>query len=337
MLKDKLKEYCDISYKMNKVKNDDLKQELSNILLEFKKEAILKFKEESDIKTFLDNITSFNNYSYNNQILIYLQRPNAKYVTSFKKINEMGYRINKGEEGIKILIPSFLKLIKVIKNGQEELKNYRNLSKEELKKYNDPSDNSVVLHDDILAYFKIGTVFDIDQTNMPIHQIQDELNPILEDNQADDIINIFIKAIYMDGYKVNFRDVKDSTKGYCDHKNKTIVLRNGLNNLMKLKVLVHEYAHAISHNHLENKYKEYQLNRNKYEVEAEGISYVVCKFLGLDTSSYSINYIYNWSKEKDFLEIDKSLEMIVKESSKIIQNYKKMLEKELLYSDEKRL
>lgn len=58
------------------------------------------------------------------------------------------------------------------------------------------------LHDDILAYFKIGTVFDIDQTNMPIHQIQDELNPILEDNQADDIINIFIKAIYMDGYKV---------------------------------------------------------------------------------------------------------------------------------------
>ncbi|MDD4375529.1 MAG: ArdC-like ssDNA-binding domain-containing protein [Clostridia bacterium] len=336
-MQEKLKKYCDISYKMNKIKNDDLKQELSDILIELKKEAISKFKEESDIKNFLDNVINFNGYSYNNQILIYLQSPNTSYVASFKKFNDMGYKINKGEEGIKILVPSFFKLVKVTVNGIDEIKNYKNLTKEELRKYRDSNDNSVVLHEEVLSCFKIGTVFDISQTNMPTEKIQEELNPVLEDNSADDIIDIFIKAIYKDGYKVSFSNIKDNVKGYCDQQNKTIVLRNGLNNLMKLKVLVHEYAHAIAHMHLENNYQEYKENRNQYEIEAEGIAYVVCKFLGLDTSGYSINYLYSWSKEKDFIEIDKSLELIVKESSKIIENYQKMLSKEFVYLDEKRL
>lgn len=336
-MKEKLKQYCDLSYKMNKEKNDDIKSDLNNILLELKQEAMMKFEKESDIKKFLDNVCYFNNYSYNNQLLIYMQNINATYVTSFNKISEMGYKVNKAEEGIKILIPSFLRLVKIKASGNEEIKLYKDLTKEEMKKYRNQFDQEIIFHKDILTHFKIGTVFDISQTNMPITEIKNELDPILENSSADDIINIFIKTIYRDGYKIEFKNIDNGSKGYCNHQNKVITIREGPSNLMKLKVLVHEYAHSLAHYHLENNNKEYQNNRNKYETEAEGIAYVVCKYLGLDTMNYSVNYLYAWSKEKNFVEIDNSLEIIVKESNKIINNFKKMNEKEYDLYDQKTL
>lgn len=103
----------------------------------------------------------------------------------------------------------------------------------------------------------------------------------------------------------------------------------GLSNLMRLKVIVHEYAHSLAHNHLKDNTEEYTNNREKYETEAESIAYVVSKFLGLDTRDYSEIYLYSWSKNKDFKEIDDSFSTIVNYSKKIIDNYNKMFEKNM--------
>ena len=209
------------------------------------------------------------------------------------------------------------------------------LNEEELKKYKDKDDNSISFYKEKVTNFKIGTVFDASQTNMPLDTIEEELNPILEDPTADGVADTFIKAIYKDGFKVKYEDFKDDTKGYCDLENKTIVIKKGLSNLMRLKVIVHEYAHGLAHKHLTNNNKEYQEHRNQYETEAESIAYVVSKYLGLDTSNYSQMYLYSWSKEKDFKEIEDSFNTIVNYSKKIISNYNKMYEENLgLYADE---
>ncbi len=118
-------------------------------------------------------------------------------------------------------------------------------------------------------------------------------------------------------------------KGYCNFDDSTIVVKNNLSNLMRLKVIVHEYAHALAHKHLKDNNMEYQQHREKYETEAESIAYVVSKYLGLDTSNYSQTYLYSWSKNKDFKEIDDSFSTIVNYSRKIINNYNKIVEKEL--------
>ena len=64
-----------------------------------------------------------------------------------------------------------------------------------------------------------------------------------------------------------------------------------------------------------------------YETEAESIAYVFSKYLGMDTSQYSNMYLYSWSKDKDFKEIDDSLNTIVNYSKMIINNYEKILSK----------
>lgn len=301
---------------------------MQNIIVNLKKDALSSFQNESEIKSFLDNIVYFNNYSFNNMCLIWSQNKNASYVASFKTFSKMGYYPQKDEKGIKILVPSFYNRVKIKKDdGSYEIKPLYTLSDEDKKKYHDKNDDSIVYHDQRLSRFSVGTVFDVSQTNMPIDLIHDKLNPILEDPNADYITDNFIKAIYKDGFKVKYGNTLNGSKGYCDFKNNTLVIRDGLSNLMRLKVIVHEYAHALAHRHLKENNKEYIEHREKYETEAESIAYVVSKYLGLDTRDYSQTYLYSWSKNKDFKEIDDSFSTIVNYSKKIINNYNHILEK----------
>lgn len=315
-----------------------MENEVKTILTDLKKQAINSFKDKYDIKRFLDNIINFNNYSFNNLCLIWLQKPNAQYVASFKTFSKMGYKVKKNETGMKILIPVFLRFAKINKeDGTFEVKPLYILTKEELEKYKDKNDSSVTFYTEKVTNFNVGTVFDASQTDMPLDVIEEKLNPTLEDPSADGITDTFIKAIYKDGFKVIYEDIESGAKGYCDMDTKTIVIRNGLSNLMRLKVVIHEYAHALAHQHLKDNNKEYKEHRNKYETEAESIAYVVAKYLGLDTKEYTHMYLYSWSKEKDFKEIEDSFNTIVNYSKKIINNYDKMYSENLgLYADEYR-
>ena len=337
-LTDKIKSISDLSFKAKNEKDSNIKENLEkdikNILTDLKKQAISRFSSESDLKKFLDNMVNFNNYSLNNQYLIWLQKPDSKYVTSFNAFSKMGYYINKGEKGIKILFPVFLKFIKVDTNdSQFKIKPIYLLTEEELKKLKDKEDNSVTFYKEKATYFKVGNVLDVSQTTMPFEEIDSSLNPILEDSRADGITDIFIKAIYKDGIKVKYEDIDSGAKGYCDFDNKTIVVKKNLSDLMRLKVIIHEYAHSLAHTHLKDNNKEYQEHREQYESEAEAIAYVVSKYLGLDTKNYSMTYLYSWSKNKDFKELDDSFETINRFSKKIIKNYEEIYDKELDLTD----
>jgi len=302
---------------------------LKEILYELKKEAIEKFKNESDIKKFLDNIIKFNNYSFNNQMLIWVQRPDSSYVTSFKTIKDMGYMLNKDSKGIKIFIPNFYNLVKIkIDDEKYECKPYFLLSNEEKKKYNDKNDDTITFYKQKLSGFSLGNVFDVKDTTIPMDIIDAELIPVINDRTAEDIMDCFIKTIYNDGFKVEFKELDGGTKGYCEHSSHTIVVRKGLGSLMQMKVLIHEYAHALAHKHLENNNRDYQENRSKYETEAESIAYVVSKYLDMNPNDYSLSYLYAWSKQKDFKEIDDSLNTIVNYSKRIINNFEKFYERE---------
>lgn len=319
-----------LSVEYNTANNNEkqkIEEELKKIISTMKADAIDMFKEESNIKKFLDHIVEFNNYSYNNLLLIFAQNPNAEYVASEKTYKQLGIEIQNHDQAINVYCPSFYDWVKIYKeDGTYIAKPSFALNQDEKKKYKDKNNSTVVFDKKMLSRFFLGKIYDIKSTNADISQnllITDELA------EVDEMLPCFIKAIYRDGYKIRAEDFLDNKKGYCDFENKEIVLRKGLSNLMQLKVLVHEYGHALAHKHLKSNYEDYKLHKNKYETEAESISYVVTKFLGLDTSNYSLTYLYSWSKEKDFQEVNDSLSTIVNYSKKIISNYKYFHQKEL--------
>ena len=55
-------------------------------------------------------------------------------------------------------------------------------------------------------------------------------------------------------------------------------------------------------------------NRHTEEVEAESISYAVCKYFGIETGENSFGYIASWSQGKELKELRASLETINKTS-----------------------
>ena len=58
---------------------------------------------------FLKTMAKFHNYSFNNTMLIAMQRPDATLVTSYKNWQSMGRQVMKGEKEITLLEPDHIR------------------------------------------------------------------------------------------------------------------------------------------------------------------------------------------------------------------------------------
>ena len=66
--------------------------------------------------------------------------------------------------------------------------------------------------------------------------------------------------------------------------------------------------------------QEQRKDRHTEEVEAESISYAVCKYFGIETGENSFGYIASWSQGKELKELRASLETINKTSCELIND-----------------
>ena len=93
-----------------------------------------------------------------------------------------------------------------------------------------------------------------------------------------------------------------------------------------INTMVHELAHALMHgkemkvNGIEN---SHFLSKSEKELQAESVSYMVCKSLGIETDAKSFGYISTWmSKDKadGIIEMRKNLNTISRCSNYIMNN-----------------
>ena len=111
-------------------------------------------------------------------------------------------------------------------------------------------------------------------------------------------------------------------------KDQTITIREDMSQVQTVCAAVHEITHAMLHNRekerlsavagTEQAEKIKPKDRNTEEVEAESVSYTVCQYYGIETSSNSLGYIATWSKDKTLPELKSSLETISKTANILI-------------------
>jgi hypothetical protein len=87
-------------------------------------------------------------------------------------------------------------------------------------------------------------------------------------------------------------DGVDGAKGRTSWPDRTVTVRDDLAPAQALKTEIHELAHVLLH-HPENRPEG--LSRQRIEVEAESVAYVVCDTFGVDAGDYSIPYVANWA------------------------------------------
>lgn len=262
---------------------------------------------------FLKTMAKFHNYSFNNTMLIAMQRPDATLVTSYKNWQSMGRQVMKGEKGITIIAPAPYKKMKE-KEVLDE--NQRPIMGTDGKPKTEKVEVTVPL-------FKAVTVFDIAQTSgEPIQTLAPELL-----TAAVQDFDSFMQAIQkISPVPIRFDEIDGNANGYYHNADKEIVIKKGLSESQTLKTAIHETAHAKLHDSEIMESLGVEKDRLTKEVEAESVAYCVCSSFGLDTSDYSFPYIAGWSSSREMKEMKASMDVIRKTAGEMIDQLTEELE-----------
>lgn len=277
---------------------------------------------------YLQTMSKFHRYSFNNTLLIAMQRPDATLVTGYRNWQSMGRQVKKGEKGITILAPAPIKR----KREQEILdQNHNPLLDADGK----PRTEEVEV---VIPRFKPTTVFDISQTDgEPIETLAPE-----ELTEAVADYDLFMEAITaVSPVPIRFDEIAGEAKGYYHSGDKEIVIQKGMSESQTIKTAIHETGHARLHDKDIMEKQGIEKDRLTKEVEAESVAYCVCSAFGVDTSEYSFPYIAGWSSNRDMKELKASMDIIRKTAGEMIDelsdNLQELLaeKKQLLESEQK--
>ena len=201
-------------------------------------------------KQYLTVMSRFHKYSVNNQMLIYMQKPDATLVAGFNKWHDgFGRNVKKGEKGIKIIAPT------PFKKKVEKTK----LDPDTKLPMLDNEGKPIMEEREIqIPMFRVVSVFDVSQTyGKPLPQLASDLSGNVKNYAA------FMEAIKRStDLPISFENT-GKADGYFSVDEQKIVIREGMSEVQTVSALLHELAHSKIHN---EKLKEDKLQ----EVEVFG-------------------------------------------------------------------
>jgi antirestriction protein ArdC len=206
---------------------------------------------------YLETRAKFHRYSFGNVALIASQRPNATMVAGYRKWQEMGRQVRRGERGIAIFAPMVRKV--ETDGGDEETK----------------------------VQFRIVHVFDVAQTDgepvaqLPIRRVEDD------SAEAEHVTRTLLEVARSQGLEVRTAELGGPLGSYDGH---VITLSAELRaSGATAKTLAHELGH-----HFDGAAGRIDAHSDK-EIVAESVAYVVCRAAGLETAGYSAAYVLSWA------------------------------------------
>ena len=273
-------------------------------------QGIKELFESERFKEYLRTMSKFYNYSFNNTLLIAMQKPEATYVAGYTSWQRnFDRQVMKGEKGIKILAPAPYK-------AQEEREKIDPLTQKPVIGADGKAVTETV--EVLRPAFKVVSVFDVSQTDgkeLP-DIIVDELKGTVENYEA------FLDALRQESpVPISFEDIPGGAKGFFSPVESRIAIQEGMSEIQTVKTAIHEIAHAKLHavKPDEKAAPEDKKDRHTKEVEAESVAYTVCQRYGIETSDYSFGYIAGWSSGKETKELKSSLDTIRKTAAEMIE------------------
>ena len=314
---------------------EEIKNEVKNAYVELES-GLQELMTSEKYLDFLNTMAERPRYSFNNTVLVYLQKPDATFLAGYGKFRETyGHQVMQGEKGIKIFAP----IIRKKKN---------NLLEEEIEK---TKDNKEEKEEETIVGFRMVKIFDISQTK-PIMEKTEEGNEI-PCKKAQKLIDSlsYLKMVNLWAEDEEFQEellaaAKDMIDipvmeeklspdlgGYFRFKDKDnlhIVLNNKFGITSRFTTLLHEWTHYHLHNPFkkETEWITEKFKKQDKEIQAESVAYIVAKHFGIDSSPESFKYVASWSKEKDIKDLKTSMEIIQKTAATFIELIETRLETE---------
>jgi hypothetical protein len=243
---------------------------------------------------YLQFLSRFHQYSPYNQMLIFLQKPDATLVAGYRQWQEWGYQVARGEKGIQILAPIVGKRKHINEKGEE-------------------------VEVEHVFGFKVVHVFDISQlTQAPEgfwHKLPDD---------AQEQYELVLRAVEGSGIQVEEKPLPFDRQG--ESRGGLIYLKQGLDSRNKTHTLIHEWAHEILHWMWLPIQEARQIPADVRECQVESVSFIVSRYLGL-SNPFSRDYLLHWgSTAKTLIE---NMEIIQKVSHYMIERLEEGVKKDV--------
>ena len=273
-------------------------------------QGITELFDSERYKEYLQVMSKFHNYSFNNTLLIAMQKPDASLIAGFNAWkNNFGRNVMRGEKGIRILAPSPYKIRQEVEKKDPQTG----------KTVTDSNGKPVTETKEIqIPAYKVVAVFDVSQTEGR------ELPSISANELTGDVEqyeDFFAALEKTSPVPMGFEKIEGTAHGYYHLEEKRIAIDEGMSQLQNLKTAIHEIAHAKLHDiDLNAPEQPDRPDRRTREVQAESIAYTVCQHYGLDTSDYSFGYVAGWSSGRELAELKSSLETIRATAAEIINS-----------------
>ena len=268
----------------------------------------------TEIRRYLTFFSKFHSYSFYNRMLIFIQKPDATKVGSFKLWESKFRRVKKGSKAIKVLAPV----------GSPKVDTSTSSDDAELDMVNQLGGNRPMV-----TRFRAVNVFDISDTE-PIDErgdVPDSPQWWSENipSETADILFGAVSEVAADlGIRVTQSDAQGGEKGYSagDHIN----ISSDVSGAGRLATAIHEIAHELMHWKKSSIYYidngEGRLRNELQELQAESVSYVVMKHYGIPVAHHA-TYLALWKANKE--RIHNNLEIISKVAQFIIDKIDKQV------------
>lgn len=268
-----------MAYAYDASKSEEQKKEMQKKVIDLAE----SFKENpQEFAEYLRFSSQFYNYSVRNSMLIFSQNEGARYCNSFKAFQDMGYSVKRGEHGMKILVPT-VKTYLHIGDDLIPLSKATAEQKAAYKLHQIPSEQKL--------YFKVGTVFDIAQTNCPKEDYPKYLDLGYSSEQHAQICNTMKRfceeKLHCPVHESNFDSVV--LRGYYSPSTNSISLSGMFDDTTKLSILTHEAGHAMLHNHKEM--MQAKRTEAQVEFEADATSVMLQSYFGVEIAESRLRHL----------------------------------------------
>ncbi len=264
-------------------------------------EDLSKGKTER-FEKYLEFVKNFRQYSFNNMLLIWWQKPEAMRCAGYAKWRQVGYQVRKGEKGLDILRPED-RFYYLDPTTKERIYVGRNTK---------VPDGVPVQRYTVFVGAKVFDVSQCDKTEKAKDLVDSFFYDLGDDSVSKSLYQKIKEKIIKNKIEVVEEDtvVRGGVQGASFGGKIAILKDTAYKN--KVLTLIHEYAHERLH---WGKDKE-SLAKDDIEVQAEGVSFLVNKYLGVE-NPFSRDYILSWGKNKEAFK--NNLKVIVDTSMDIIR------------------
>ena len=297
----------------------EAKERKIDAVLKQLQQGVERIQQSDTFRQFLITMSKFHSYSFGNQILIMLQKPNATRVAGFNTWKDLGRYVKRGESGIAILAPCLpAKILACPVCGQGfterdlrvhipqahpgEVANVADL----VRRAKEGAEMA-----DAPTFFKVVYVFDVSQTEgKPLPEVE---VPELTGAANEELFSKLMDLAKSQGVSVSFESrptMPSEVKGEF-RQPKDIWVRPEEGRAQQLKTLAHEMAHYFTES-------VFGIPRADAETIAESVAFVVSAHWGFDTGTRSFSYVAIWSQDKKVLE--RNLKYIREVSERIIRS-----------------